>query len=153
MIQIHINLKLIKKFLDRHGQKWVWLVGHKTLKLTRSQKGIDRMNWCFAGWCRSRKAGSHFTDLWVGLVKNGCNELVRETLKSAEWVYELSSIFACCLWCSNFWQTLYPMTLKCQSTAVVLVRPPAVTKRILWNRVCPSFPPAICLGAFLELDY
>ena len=105
MIQIHINLKLTKKNV------WIGMVRngcdqsvHKTLKLARSQKWIDRMKWCFAGWCRSRKARSHFTDFWVGLVKNRCNQLVRETLKSAEWVYELSSFFACCLWCSNFWK-------------------------------------------------
>ena len=30
------------------------------------------------------------------------------------------------------------LTFKCQSTAIVLVRPQAVAGRILWNRVCPS---------------
>ena len=36
------------------------------------------------------------------------------------------------------------MTLKCQSTTVVLVRPLAVAERIYWNRVCPSFCPVVC---------
>ena len=52
-------------------------------------------------------------------------------------------------------QISYPicLTFKCQSTEVVLVRPLALARRILWNRVCPSFPPAACLVVFLELDY
>ena len=44
-------------------------------------------------------------------------------------------------------------TFKCQSTAVVLVRPLVVAGRILWSRVCTSFHPPICLGVFLELDH
>ena len=45
------------------------------------------------------------------------------------------------------------LTFKCKSTAVVLVSPLAVAWRILWNRVCPSFPPDICLSVFLEFDH
>ena len=45
------------------------------------------------------------------------------------------------------------LTFKCQSTAVVLVRPPPVAGRILWNRVSQSVLPVICLGVFLELDH
>ena len=40
---------------------------------------------------------------------------------------------------------------KCQSTAVVLVGPPAVAEMELWNRVCPSLCCAVCLEIFLGL--
>ena len=36
------------------------------------------------GVAKFRKAKSYFSDFWVGLVKNGCDHLVHETLKSAE---------------------------------------------------------------------
>ena len=40
LIQIHVNLKLIKKILGGHGQKWVWPVWSQD-----SQSGcITRMN-------------------------------------------------------------------------------------------------------------
>ena len=45
------------------------------------------------------------------------------------------------------------LTFKWQFTAVLLVRPMAVAGRILWNRVCPSFPPDVCVGVFLKLDH
>ena len=44
------------------------------------------------------------------------------------------------------------LTFKCQSTGVVLVAPPALAGRILWNRVCPSFHPVAFPGVFLELN-
>ena len=112
------------------------------------------MNWFFACWCKFRKTKSNFNDFWVDVVKIGRGHLVHETLKSAEWVYKLSLFFACWLWCNNFWlrPTLYSisLTLKCQFTAV---RPPAVAGRILWNSVCPSLPPDICVGVFLKFDH
>ena len=37
-----------------------------------------------------QKAKSNFNDFWVNAVKIGCDHLVHETPKSAEWVYELS---------------------------------------------------------------
>ena len=37
----------------------------------------------------------------------------------------------------------------------LLIGPPLLARRVLWNRVCPSFRPSIhpsvCLGVFLEL--
>ena len=42
-------------------------------------------------------------------------------------------------------------TFKCQSTAVVLVRPLAVAVRILGKGVCPSFHHAVFLGVFLRI--
>ena len=45
------------------------------------------------------------------------------------------------------------LTFKCQSIAGVLVRHLAVAEMILWNRVCLSLRPAICLVVLLELDY
>ena len=72
--------------------------GHGTLKLAVSQEWIDGMNWFFACWCKFRKAKSSFNDFWVDVVKIGCGHLVHETLKSAEGVYELSSLY---LWLLN----------------------------------------------------
>ena len=68
---------------------------------------ILRLSWwdelIFACWCIFRKAKSNFNDFWVGMIKIGRGHLVHETLKSAEWVYELSWSFTCFLWCHNFW--------------------------------------------------
>ena len=80
---------------------------HGTLKWTVSQELMDGMNWFFAYWCKFRKAKSYFTDFWVGVVRNGHAPLVRETQKSAEWVYELSWFFTCWLRCNNFWLDKY----------------------------------------------
>ena len=55
---------------------------------------------------------------------------------------------ACWLWCNNFllgWHyTLYLMTFKCQSNAVVFAGFLAVAGMVLWNRLCPSFHPTVC---------
>ena len=50
------------------------------------------MEWTdfFVCCCKLGKAKSNFNDLWVDVVKIGRGHLVNETLKSAEWVYELS---------------------------------------------------------------
>ena len=52
----------------------------------------ELMEWTdfFAFWCKFRKAKSNFNDFWVDMVKIGHGHLVHETLKSSEWVYELS---------------------------------------------------------------
>ena len=62
----------------------------------------------------------------MGLVKNGCDQLVCETLKSAECMNGADVA------CDAVRQT-YPicLTFICQSTAVVFVRPPAVARRTL----------------------
>ena len=41
------------------------------------------------------------------------------------------------------------LAFKFQSTE----RPLVVVGMTLWSRLCPSFPPDICLGVFLELDH
>ena len=116
------------------------------------------MNWFLVSWCKFRKAKSYFTDFRVSFLKKGHGHLLKETLESAEWAYELSWFFAWWLWCNNLWldkhytQYLWLSNARLlQST--VLNRPAAVAGRILWSKVCPSFPPAICLGVFLELDH
>ena len=139
---------MIKKFLDGRGQNGCGQSGHGTLKLA-----ISRMNWWkelifLQGGANSGKQKVISNDFWVGLVKNGHGHSVHETLKSAEYVYRLSWFFTCWLWCNNFlldqhW--LFFFTFKSQSTAVVLVSPLTVAGRILWKKVCPSFPPDICL--------
>ena len=78
-----------------------------------------------------------------------------KSLVFSEWVFELSWFFAWQMWYNGFCldqhRTLY-LWLKCYSTAVLLVGPLAAVRRVLWNRVCPSFHPAIFLDVFLELD-
>ena len=68
---------------------------HRTLKLTVSQEWVDGLN-------KFRKAESNFNDFWVDVVKIGRDYLVHETLKSAEWVYELNFFWP---WCNNFGKT------------------------------------------------
>ena len=50
------------------------------------------MEWTdfFACWWKFRKAKSNFSDFGVAFVKIWLVHLVHETLKSAEWVYELT---------------------------------------------------------------
>ena len=129
---------------------------HRTLKLTVSQEWVDGRNWFFACWCKFRKAKSNLNDFWVNVIRIGHGHLVHETLKSAEWEYELSWFFACWLQCNNFGKTnivFYIFVLNIQITAVLLVKTMAVAGMILWNMICPSLPPHICLGVFLKLDH
>ena len=116
------------------------------------------MEWTdfFACWCKSRKTKSNFNYFWVDGVKSECDHLIHETLKSAEWVW-IELVF-CRLTVMQYFlvrPTSYSicLTFKCQFTAVLLVKPLAVAGRILWNRVCSSLPPGICLGVFLKLDH
>ena len=101
--------------------------GHRTLKLTVSQKWGDGMNWFFACSCKFRKAWSNFNDSRVNVVKIGHGHFVYETLKSAEWVSELSWFFACWLWCNNFWSdhhcTLYLWLLNASLLKFYLLNP------------------------------
>ena len=88
---------------------------------------------------------------WLYLKKK-----LMEDPKICEWVYGLSWFFACWQWCNNFWLDKHHflfLTFTCQSTTVVLVSPLSVAGKILWNRVCLSFPPGICQGVFLELGH
>ena len=84
----------------------------------------------------------------MGVAKSGWGHLVHEALKFAEWVYVLSWFFACWLCWNNFW-----LDKPCICFTFLPVRPLAVARRILLNRVCPSLFPAISVGVFLELDY
>ena len=82
LIQIHINEKLIKKFWDWHGQKWVWPVWSRNCKIDF----ISKMNWwnelIFYMLLQFRKVKSYFNYFSVA---------VHETLKSAVpsgWVFD-----------------------------------------------------------------
>ena len=126
------------------------------LKLTVSQEWIDGMNWYFACWCKFTLK-SYFNDFWMGVVRNGCGHLVHEPRNSAvtkEFMIGFVSLYADCE-AIILRSTLYSisLTFKCQSTAVVFFGPLAVARRVLWNRVCPSFHPAVCWGVFLELGH
>ena len=85
------------------------------------------MNWFFACSCKFRKAWSNFNDSRVNVVKIGHGHFVYETLKSAEWVSELSWFFACWLWCNNFWSdhhyTLYLWLLNASLLKFYLLNP------------------------------
>ena len=76
------------------------------------------------------------------MVKNGCDHLVHEILKSIipkEWVHEVSWFFSMLTVMQLYFIRptffFYLWLWKCQSTAVVLVEPLAVAKMVLWNRV------------------
>ena len=76
------------------------------------------------------------------MVKNGCDHLVHEILKSIiskEWVHEVSWFFSMLTVMQLYFirptLSFYLWLWKCQSTAVVLVEPLAVAKMVLWNRV------------------
>ena len=66
-------------------------------------------------------------------------------------------IFSCWLWSNNFWLywycTLYLWLLNPSLLQSYLLDPPGVVGRILWNRFCLSFRPAICPGVFLLMDH
>ena len=72
------------------GQSGLW-----ALNLTLSPEWTDDINWFFACWHKFRKSKSWFNDFRVGMVKHGQGFLVHETLKSWEWIYELSWLFDC----------------------------------------------------------
>ena len=57
--------------------------GYAYLILTVSQEWTDEINWFFARWYKSMKAKLSFNYLWMGMVINGHDRLVLETLKSA----------------------------------------------------------------------
>ena len=56
--------------------------GHRTLKLTLSQKLTDGRNWYFACLCEFKKGKSYFNDFWVGMTRNECGYLGHETFRS-----------------------------------------------------------------------
>ena len=58
------------------------LSGHWTLKYVASQGWIDVKIWFFACCYKFRKAENYFNNYWVGMVKNGWDFLIHETLKS-----------------------------------------------------------------------
>ena len=154
LVFLHVDtnshkLKVDQEIFGWAWPEWVWSVWSRDSKIGC----ISRMNWWkelifLQGGANSGKQKVISNDFWVGLVKNGHGHSVHETLKSAEYVYRLSWFFTCWLWCNNFlldqhW--LFFFTFKSQSTAVVLVSPLTVAGRILWKKVCPAFPPDICL--------
>ena len=54
-----------------------------TLRLTVSEEWTDRINWLFVCGYKFWKAKIWLNDIWMGMVKNGHDLLVCETLKSA----------------------------------------------------------------------
>ena len=84
----------------------------------------------------------------VDMVRGGCGQPGHRTLKL---IFCMLTVMQQLL----VRQTLYSiyLTSKCQFFAVLLVKPMVVAGMILWNRVCPSLPPDICLGVFLKLDH
>ena len=92
---------------------------------------MEWTNFLHAG-ANSVKLKSNLIDFWVDVVKIVYGHLVHGTLKSAEWVHELTWFFACWLWCCNVRPTLYSIssTFICQFTAVLLVEPIVVAGRI-----------------------
>ena len=80
------------------------------------------MQWFFLYWRKFRKAKSYS----VILVKNRCDHLVNETLKSAEWIYELNWFCACWIWCNHFWldqHTLYLWLINVSLLQLYLLDP------------------------------
>ena len=66
---------------------------------------------------------SNFNDFWVDVIKIGYCHLVHETLKPAEWVYELYWYFVADCDAITFGKTnivIISLTFKCQFTAVLL---------------------------------
>ena len=102
VIQIHIDLKLTKIFWSGYGQNWLWPVWSWDIKIGC----VSRMNWwdelifCMLVEIQARQKS--FQWFLGGHGKKWHAHLVHETLKCAEYVYELSWFFACWLWCNNF---------------------------------------------------
>ena len=74
LIQIHVNLKLIKKILGGHGQKWVWPVWSQD-----SQSGcITRMNWLYE-MILCMLVQIQESKMLIQWFLGGCGHLVHET--------------------------------------------------------------------------
>ena len=129
-------------FRDGCGQP-----GHRTLKLTVSREWLDGMNKVFACWCQFRKAKSSFKDFWVDAVKIRCGHLDPKIFWISLWIEQIFFMLTV-MQQPLVRPTLYSISLifKCQLTAVLLIKPMVVAGKVLWNRVCPSLPPDICLG-------
>ena len=124
----------------------------ETLKLSVSQKWIDKLNRSFACWCILKK--SKVIPVIFG--RHGCGHLVHEILKSAEWVYGMGWFFACWLWCHNFWSdqhcTLYLWILSASVLQLYLLDLQRQLERSCEiGSVHPSLPD-ICQDVFLEFD-
>ena len=74
-LQVDIDLQKLKA--DQKCIGWAWskmgvtilFSGHRTQKVTLSQKWRDEINWFFACWYKFKKTKSWFNDFWVELVK------------------------------------------------------------------------------------
>ena len=66
------KLKVDIKYFNK-GQKWMWTLGHRTPKLSISQK-------CW--WGNFREAKSYY-NVMVAMVENGCSQSGHEILKLA----------------------------------------------------------------------
>ena len=72
---LHVDTDSQKLKADQKFIGWTWLKmgvaslvsGHKTVKLTLSQKWTDEINWFFACWYKFRKTKSEFNDFLGGI--------------------------------------------------------------------------------------
>ena len=112
---------------------------------------MDGLNRFFACRCKFRRAASYFFDFYVGVIKNGHGCLFSSRDPKICWILRMSvwiDLIFCMLTLMQYFlnrQTLHSIVLifKYQSTAVVFIRSLAVSGSIQWNRVCPSFRPAV----------
>ena len=145
---------MIRKFLDGHGQKWVWPVWSQDSKIgcisrmklwkelifcmvVQIQESKKLFQWFLGGpgqkWAWSFSLWDPkicWISLWIELIF--CMLTVMQLFLVRPILYSIS------------------LTFKFQFAAVLLARPVAVAERIPWNRVGPSLPPDISLGVFLE---
>ena len=148
---------MIRKLLDGHGQKWVWLVWSQDSKIGC----ISSMNWwnelifCMVVQIQeSKKLFQWFLgepgQKWAWSVSSWDPKIC--------WISLWIELIFCILTVMQLFlvrPTIYSMylTFKWQFIAVLLARPLVVAGRIPWNRVCSSLPLDICLSVFLELDH
>ena len=99
---LHVDTDSQKLKADQKCIGWAWskmgvtslFSGHRTQKLTLSQKWTDEINWFFACWYKFKKAKSWFNDFWVGLVKK------------RQWPFSSWYPKICCILRMNLWNEL-----------------------------------------------
>ena len=105
--------------------------GHRTLKLTVSQKWTDGVNWFFAFWYKFRKAESWLNDFWLG-IKNWHGLLVRVTFRFNLWIELIFWMLIVkqqflVTWISN------PLTFKFQGSTSVVLMVLFASMKALWK--------------------
>ena len=132
---------------------WVWPIYSWESKIDCTWRINVWNKLIFTCQWKLRKVKSYFNDFWVGLAENRHDQLLHETLKSAQWVYKFSLYLHADSNAITFGYTniilknvkeLWLLNVK----KSLFVRPLAVAGRDLWIRVWPYFPPNICVGVF-----